>query len=206
MLDILIVCWTESVIIGVLNVLRMSRTESGNILAGIRLPAKARAIPEIDHAAIFSKVFPAIKLFTVVFFIFNYGMFCLGHLVGVLALFVDQGDSGGFAQSLQTFWEPEYWIAAIAIGFSHTYSYYANYLGKSEYENIGLFALMQRPYGRIFAMHIAIIAGGFFVELLGSPQFSVFVLVFAKTAMDLSPHNKEHSKLSIPAASEAAAA
>jgi hypothetical protein len=54
---------------------------------------------------------------------------------------------------------------------------------------------MQRPYGRIVAMHIAIVLGAGFVMWLGSPLPILMILIVAKTTMDLKLHHKERLKL-----------
>ena len=59
------------------------------------------------------------------------------------------------------------------------------------------FLLMQRPYGRIVTMHIAIVFGAGFVMWLGSPLPILLILILAKTSMDLKLHHKERLKMSV---------
>lgn len=43
-------------------------------------------------------------------------------------------------------------------------------------------------------MHVAILAGGFFVMALGSPTVFLVVLIILKTILDINLHNREHKK------------
>jgi fatty acid desaturase len=52
---------------------------------------------------------------------------------------------------------------------------------------------MHAPYKRIVVLHVAIIAGGFLVTLLGSPAALLVALVALKTGMDIMLHNRSHN-------------
>ncbi len=195
--DIITLYWTESVVIGVINVKRMMKSEVGNILSGISPVPKNTGISIQGDTNDFTAAFNVVKLFMIAFFIVHYGVFCLGHLAVILVFFQDSAAEPSLAQSIQTFWKPEYWIGVAAIAFSHTYSYFNNFIEKTEYQNIGLFALMFRPYGRILILHITVIAGGVFVLRLGSPLPALLILVLLKTIMDLRLHNQEREKMAV---------
>lgn len=51
--------------------------------------------------------------------------------------------------------------------------------------------MMHRPYGRIIALHVAIIAGGFLVSLLDNPMPALLVLIVIKIVIDLRMHMAE---------------
>ncbi len=51
---------------------------------------------------------------------------------------------------------------------------------------------MHQPYQRIIVMHIAILAGGFFVMKLDSPLPLMIVLVMLKIFFDILLHKKSH--------------
>ncbi|MFT5500038.1 MAG: hypothetical protein ACI88G_000164 [Woeseiaceae bacterium] len=198
-IDILLLYWTESVIIGVINVLRMSRCQTNNLLGGL-LPAIAgKEIPAELKANLPKISLPGIKFFIIPFFILHYGGFCFGHLMAVIGLFGETGLRNGLGASLQYFWQPEYWLAVAAIAASHMYSYFSNYIGRNEFQHTSLFLLMQRPYGRIVAMHIAIVFGAGLVMWLGSALPMLVVLILAKTAMDLRLHEGERAKFAMQA-------
>jgi len=193
--DILLLYWAESVIIGLVNVLRMAVSKSDNILAGM-LPLLAhkeipvelqQRLPRIDISAF--------KYFLIPFFVLHYGGFCYGHLMAVIGLFSDAGLSGGISYSLVQSWQPAFWIAVLAIAASHLYSFASNFIGKGEYRNTSLIALMQRPYGRIVALHIAIVFGAGLVLWLDSPLPMLSILIAAKIVLDLRLHSLERSKL-----------
>ena len=121
------------------------------------------------------------RLFLIPFFCVHYGMFCFGHLSAVIALF---GDEEGIAANWQ------------ALFVSHLFSFFSNFIGRGEYGRTDIQALMQRPYGRIIALHVAIIIGAALVDWLGSPVMMLVVLVVAKIAMDLRLHVSERRKFS----------
>ena len=50
---------------------------------------------------------------------------------------------------------------------------------------------MRRPYGRVLALHVTVIAGGFLVTALGDPLWMLLVLIIMKTMMDLRMHERE---------------
>ena len=170
-IDILLLYWAENVVIGIVNVLRMA----------VRRTAK--------------------RLFLIPFFCVHYGMFCFGHLSAVIALF---GDEEGIAANWQALFDLPFTelmrsplLAGVAAIFvSHLFSFFSNFIGRGEYRRTDIRALMQRPYGRIIALHVAIIIGAALVDWLGSPVMMLVVLVVAKIAMDLRLHVSERRKFS----------
>lgn len=198
-LEILLLYWTESVVIGLINVLRMASCQTDNILAGLGEHMTGKKIsPELGQnvppGAL--KVF---KYFLIPFFVLHYGGFCYGHLMAVTGFFSTEGFQGGAKASLAQVWQLDFWIAVAAIGASHLFSFFNNFIGKGEYQHTSLFLLMQRPYGRIVAMHIAIVIGAGFVMWLGSPLPVLMILILAKITMDLKLHQKERVKLAASA-------
>ncbi len=194
-LEILLLYWTESVIIGLINVLRMASCQTDNILAGLGPFTKGKKIPADFQQNMPPGALRAFKFFIIPFFILHYGGFCYGHLMAVTGFFSTAGFQGGARASLAQVWQWDFWIAVTAIGASHLFSFFNNYIGKDEYKHTSLFLLMQRPYGRIVAMHIAIVFGAGFVMWLGSPLPILMILIVAKTAMDLKLHQKERLKM-----------
>ena len=85
---------------------------------------------------------------------------------------------------------------------SHFFSFVSNHLGRGEYLRTTPMQLMQRPYGRLIALHIAIVAGGALVQMLGQPVYMLVVLVVAKTLMDAKLHTRERVKFAEPAAAQ----
>jgi hypothetical protein len=194
-LEILLLYWTESVVIGLINVLRMASCQTDNILAGLGQFTVDKKIPPELQANVPPGAMRAIKFFIIPFFVLHYGGFCYGHLMAVTGFFSTAGFQGGARASLAQVWQWDFWIAVAAIGASHLFSFFNNYIGKNEYKQTSLFLLMQRPYGRIVAMHIAIVFGAGFVMWLGSPLPILMILIVVKTTMDLKLHQKERVKM-----------
>ena len=193
--EILLLYWAESVIIGLVNVFRMAGSRSDNVFAGMlprltngRVPKElSENLPRINLGAL--------KFFLIPFFIAHYGGFCYGHLMAVVGLFSGSGFSGGVTASLASSWQPEFWYAVVAIAASHLFSYATNFIGKGEYKNTNILALMQRPYGRIMAMHFAIVLGAGMVMWLGTPLPMLMILIVSKILLDLRLHAAERGKL-----------
>lgn len=166
--------WSENVIIGVLNVLKM-----------------LAANPE-------SPVSWAGKLFIIPFFCVHYGMFTFVHGIFVIALF-----GGGLKQHMgfptpEMFWQIAHenylgW-AILGLAISRGISFVTNYLVSGEYKRASLQQLMQQPYGRVVVLHVAILGGGFLVMALHSPELGLLLLVALKIAFDLRGHFAERKK------------
>ena len=202
-LAILLLYWAESVIIGVLNVARMVSCKSDNVLHGMLPQLAGQPVPEE-----FSKNIPrvagaALKFFLIPFFIVHYGMFCFGHLMAVLGIFSGTGMSLHAGTSLTELWQTSFWIGVAAIAGSHLFSFFTNFIGGGEYQRANLVLLMHRPYGRIVAMHVAIVFGAGLLIWLGSPLPMLLILIVAKTILDMRLHEKERGKLAAPLASVA---
>jgi hypothetical protein len=52
---------------------------------------------------------------------------------------------------------------------------------------------MKAPYKRVAVLHVAVIAGGFLVQRLGSPLGLLLALVAIKIVMDISLHRRSHA-------------
>lgn len=81
----------------------------------------------------------------------------------------------------------------LALLISHGISFLANYLGKGEYGALTIKKLMNQPYKRIVLLHIAIIAGGVPIMIIGSPTPLLCILVLLKVGMDICFHLREHA-------------
>jgi hypothetical protein len=184
---IVLLYWTENLIIGFYNVLKMA-------FAAVPYPAA--------HLG---------KLFLIPFFIIHYGGFTAIHGFFVMALFhKEQGPPMGemnwpcflvFIQMLLNVIKHMYsvipqqvWLVVLVLFVSHGISFVQNYLVNGEYATAKPDKLMGSPYGRVFVMHIAIIAGGFLTMAAGSPASLLVVLVTLKIVLDVNLHNREHKK------------
>ena len=185
---IVLLYWTENIVIGFYNVLKM-------VFAAVPHP--------VAHLG---------KLFLIPFFIVHYGGFTAIHGFFVLAMFHKDGQGppmGGmnwpcflvFVQMLlnvirymYSVIPPQVRLAVLALFISHGVSFVQNYLLKGEYTTAKPDKLMGGPYGRVVVMHIAILAGGFLTMAVGSPAPLLVVLIGLKTILDVRLHNREHKK------------
>lgn len=167
--DILMLYWSENVIIGVVNILRMAVCRSAD------------------------------KWFLIPFFMVHYGMFCFVHLKAVTTIFSEAIGTGSswqyfFGLPFAEAWKSPLWMAIAAIAASHLFSFFGNFVAGEEYRQTSASKLMQRPYGRIVVLHVAIIIGAALTQFLGSPAVMLIVLIAAKIALDLRLHASERQK------------
>lgn len=185
---IVLLYWSENVVIGFYNVLKM-------VFAAVPHP--------VAHLG---------KLFLIPFFIIHYGGFTAIHGFFVLALFHKDGQGPPmdgmnwpcflvFVQMLfnvirymYSIIPPQVRLAVLALFISHGISFVQNYLLKGEYITAKPDKLMGSPYGRVIVMHITILAGGFLTMAIGSPAPLLAVLVVLKTVLDVNLHNRAHKK------------
>jgi hypothetical protein len=144
------------------------------------------------------------------FFCVHYGGFCAGHGMFVLELtgyagelssqphswpgplvliemFIDLSQQVLAAAPRQFLW------ACLALLIGHGASFLLLFIGQQEYRSSTVKQLMSAPYKRIAILHMAIIAGGFLVQSLGSPLGLLLALVALKIFMDIMLHNRSHA-------------
>jgi hypothetical protein len=193
--DIVFLYWCENLVIGFIVVLKMlfcfPDLQSGAITiakAGgrkITLP-----VDKLPAAAM-----QLIKLILVPFFIFHYGMFCMGHGVFIFALFDDHAFAGADPVAIfEVLDEPLLWALA-ALLVSHLYSFFINYLANGEFRRTSPPELMMSPYSRIFVMHLTILGGAGLTLFLGSPLYLLVLLIALKILMDVRGHRQERERL-----------
>jgi len=197
--------WSENVVIGAINVLKMI-TCSPNaqllVLGGVdpndKLNRERMERSRGDSANMLRLANHASKLFFVPFFIFHYGLFCLVHGAFIFAIF--QREAGGFGlfggvdNFLNVFSQEHLWWCITVLGASHLWSFFVNYIGRGEFRRTAVPILMFQPYARIVILHIAILLGGFVAFALGSNFFVLVLLIAGKTLLDLSLHLAERDR------------
>ena len=195
-LDVLMLYWAENVVIGIINVFRMAAAKGGLGVGDSRMDAAIRAAiaaaPEAQGVTL-KRIGTMMKITMIPFFIVHYGMFCFGHLISLNYLFYPSDLVPGIISMFG------YDVVPVMIGIgpiavSHLYSFFANFIRKGEYLRTTPMLLMQRPYGRLIALHIAIVAGGVLVQTLGGQVYLLIILVIAKTLMDAKLHTIERDK------------
>jgi hypothetical protein len=166
--SILFLFWTENVIIGAINVVKM---------------ALAPADEKFGHGS---------KIFMIPFFCVHYGVFTLVHGIFIFVLFggfLDNfEDFTDFPDALGTLFTADLGWAVLALAASHIVSLVANYIGKGEYKKASLGMLMGQPYSRVVVLHLTIIIGGFLLSIFGSPVAGMVLLILLKTFIDLMAH------------------
>lgn len=183
--DIVFIYVAETIIIGLLNVLKMafaSTIDSGS------KPASPITLL-------------ALKFFIIPFFIFHYFLFVSVQNI-FLFVFLKGHDLEDLLEIPQSFWEVlsannfEIGISVASIFGSHLYSFLFNYLGNKEYEKIGLPILMFQPYKRIFIQQFVVIIGIILMTVFNTPTVFVLILVFFKIIVDAKMHIKIHKEFS----------
>lgn len=153
------------------------------------------------------------EIFTCVFFIFHYGLFCTVHglllwdlldlgalpeLVfselkdfGILALFYEGAAVlFGFVEQFA----PIIYFGVLALLLSHLVSFVENFLLQGEIFKLRVNKLMTQPYGQIIALHAGLILGAFALQKLGSPVWLLAIIVILKLGLDLSQHQRRREK------------
>ncbi|MGC9325930.1 MAG: DUF6498-containing protein [Desulfomonilia bacterium] len=184
---IVLLYWSENIIIGFYNILKMVfLMDDGRIL----IPGKVFMVP---------------------FFCVHFGGFCAAHGFFLMTFFNLGSPEHAlsfphtwpgplvFVQMLVSviihLWQnrpPGMEWPLLCLVLSHGMSFVQNYLGRQEYTSFSLNTLMGLPYKRIVLMHVAIIAGGLPVMVLGSPVPLLIVLVFLKIGLDIWLHQRSH--------------
>ena len=149
--------------------------------------------------------------FHMLFFCLHYGAFCAIHGLAILELTSFAGDRADMAAHnswpgplvlVQMFVNlvrqvidaapAEFLWACLGLLLSHGVSFLLLFIGQQEYRHTTVRKLMHAPYKRIVVLHVAVIAGGALVTLLGSPVGLLIALVALKTGMDIMLHNRSH--------------
>ena len=187
---IVLLYWIENLIIGFFNILRM-------ILVKVKSTAKQ-----------------FMKLFYIPFFCVHFGGFCAVHGLFLISFFKIGSPDEAMSPSgewlgplifLQLLYQVvmQLWVSrppglewpVLGLFISHGISFIKNYIIGQEYRLLKVPEIMMRPYKRVAVMHVAIIAGGFLIMMMGSPMALLCVLVFLKIGMDIWLHVKSHRKL-----------
>ena len=178
---IVVLYWTENLVIGFYTLLKMLLT-GGTSALGYML-----------------------------FFCLHYGGFSAIHGVFVMELTRFTGEFSSelpvaawpgplvliqkiiyFGQQILDAAPPEFAWACLALLLSHGVSFLLLFVGQREYRHTTVDALMTAPYKRIAVLHVAIIIGGFAVIELGQPLGLLLALVALKIGMDIMLHNRSH--------------
>jgi hypothetical protein len=188
--SIVLLYWMENLIIGTYNILMLTLVK-----------VKSRS----DQLK---------KIFIIPFFCIHFGGFCAVHGFFLMTFFKIGGDKDIFAPQdpwlgplvfvqllvsvIARLWEsrpPGMEWPVLCLVVSHGISFIRNYLIGGEYLTLTIGKLMSRPYRRIVLLHVAIIAGGVPIMILGSPVPLLCILVVLKVGVDIWLHTKSHQAI-----------
>ncbi len=222
--QVVVLYWLENVIIGGINILKMLtcapdpdridmvKKAKQRIAerAGSPRGEEAERLGEFEgmiktHGGKLGMLNHGSKLFFIPFFTVHYGLFCFVHGAFVFSLLENTGRPGGFPEGgpgldglLNLIREAVaaggIW-AAMALVFSHLFSFAFNYLGKGEFRRTVVPVLMMAPYGRVVVLHMAVLFGAFAILALGSPVFLLVLLIVGKILLDWVFHRRAHRKV-----------
>lgn len=163
LINLVVIYWCQSVIIGWFNFHRMLRLENFSTV-GVKMNG---------HSLMVNK---SSKRKMAYFFVLHYGLFHLVYLIFILVMVVMQDGLD--------MWE----VGLAALGFyvNHRYSFKHQESYSSEAPNIGL--VMMYPYARILPMHLVIIFG----MSLQMEFVTLLIFVSLKTLGDVIMHVIEH--------------
>lgn len=166
LMELMWIYWSQSVIIGGINVIKMRRVE------------KARGGPKMFLLGDTSS-----------FFLLHYGFFHLIYLL-FLVIFTLAGETP-LNNGAPVQWG---WVLATILAFlaNHTFSYLYNRDRDSSRDNLD--RLFMFPYARIIPMHLTLIFGAAMDSFLpGVVQAPILLFLSLKTIADLVMHKLEHS-------------
>ena len=176
---LMLIFWSQSVIIGVFNFIRMIKLKRFSTEG---LTSNGEPVPETSKG----------KWSTAIFFAFHFGLFHLAYAVFL----------GGFAfgdQAPKKFggpWQASgldfFWLGIAVLGFlvSHWVSFRKNVADDLRgCPNLG--TMMFLPYARVIPMHLTIILG----FGMGSNRFALVIFLLLKTGADWLMHVVEHRVL-----------
>jgi hypothetical protein len=193
--ETLLIFWTEVVVLGGFNVLRM-------LVVGVfgAEPLGSWAAHYVDPGSRFNRL-----IFTLIgigFFIVKFGGFALGIGLLVLmlpAMLAPAGEAGGISihRALQAA-GPGLLTASAMLCLSHGISFIKNFLFAREYDRISVSNLMFWPYARMSLVGGVLLAGIVIARMmpgLGNATSFAVVMVVLKLLADALSHRFEHAWL-----------
>ncbi len=168
--DVVMLYWTESMMIGGFNVLRILFARGGG-----------------DEEKS--------KFFFAPFFLVHYFGFMLIQLVFIHSFIDDSSLEWNRAAGTDGL----YWAALAGLGANHAWDFFVNYLGGGLFREASPSTQMIRPYGRVAIQQAVIIGGGFLAGSIGAGSSMVYLtlLIALKTAADLAGYAIAHGRAAL---------
>lgn len=179
---LVLVYWLENGVVGIFTVLKMLTTCTS-------------LSPDVTNASTWWMRSGYLRfnwsiLILVLFFLFHYGVFWMGHGSFVIGLF---GSSNGLTSTYQIILKNGLQYTLLALVLSHGFSYLHNFIGHGEYRTASAPELMFSPYRRVVVLHIFILLGGFVIMTVGVTRVGLLILAVVKVVADLQGHSYERS-------------
>ena len=173
---IMLLFWTENVIIGVFNILKMLMVSPADPIMWL------------------------IKLFQVPWFVLMFAIFSVVHGILIYTLFggvtIEETADLEINSTIlrQTIGSYNLWWGFVSLFLGHGASFVMNYIRKGEYKEAELKPLMWQPFKRVIVLHLTIIVGGILLLTQGSPTGGLIILIVLKIAVDALSHLKMHAR------------
>lgn len=175
--EVFAVYWSESVVIGGYTILQLL----------LHVPDDGRWRPRDAVSGVFLAGL----------FCGHYGLFLFVHALMLCHLFGERdllaSDRAAPLLLLQTAAASGAGLGLWALVASHGVSFCTNFLPR-ERRHLPVGVLMTRPYLRIMAMHLTLLAGGMLLLATGPSAVLLALLVMAKIAVDAHAHRRERAK------------
>lgn len=166
--NIIFLYWFENIVIGFFTIVKM-----------VLVRQQTANNSSVQNSF---KLLSFYKFTIILFFIFHFGAFTMGHGIFLLAFF---GEYINFQNNLL--------IALLTMFLSHGVSLVVNYIKPKKFLNTNEAILMFAPYPRIIVVHLTVMIAGFLFFKIDN--LSILVLIFficLKTWIDLASHLFEH--------------
>lgn len=183
-LEILVVYWLESGIIGLFNVARilLAEGEPGESAVSVRV----MSVPINQDTA---EPWRSVALVTG--FLGLYGLFWVGH--GFFVLSVLPAIAGSPGWTVQESLLP-IGLAVTSMLVSHGTSFGTTYLRGGEYRDTAARNLVVRPLPRVFVLQASIVFGGLALVVVDASVALLSVFVACKTTVDLIKRRRESAQ------------
>lgn len=118
------------------------------------------------------------------FFVMHYGIFWLVHGVFVVIMLFMFGDVGGpGAVWRATFGNGGFWLAAAGMALTHAVVFWREWVRPRAWMTADPEMELFRPYGRVFALHIVVVAGFWLLLKFGGGAVGLIILLCAAKAL-----------------------
>jgi hypothetical protein len=163
---LILLYWTENLVIGAINVLKIAFAGISQGKAGITL------------AAVLAP-----------FFIFHYGLFLAIHAVIIWALFAGSLTDFGISSLPSEIWSTirsdRFLFSNAILLAAYQVGDFLYWVAAGNWRNVDLWAQTFAPYGRIAVVHLTILVAAVPVSLFGEPLIAVVCLALLKTVLEI---------------------